>query len=103
MLFVLIKNELRKLIAKPKTWIVFILFAIFVGITIFGQYKVDKSMRYNSSPEYQLENAKSNLEYYTVEINKINDTAEDKKAGYVETLNSYVAEKARVEESYKII
>ncbi|NKF07789.1 ABC transporter permease subunit [Clostridium gasigenes] len=101
MLFVLIKNELRKLIAKPKTWIVFILFAIFVGITIFGQYKVDKSMRYNSSPEYQLENAKSNLEYYTVEINKINDTAEDKKAGYVETLNSYVAEKAKVEESIK--
>ena len=101
MLFVLIKNEFRKLIRRPKTWIVFTLFAVFVGLTMFGQYKSDKNMRYYSSPEYQLENAKSNLEYYTLEIDKINAIAEDKRVGYEETLNNYLSEKARLEESVK--
>ena len=101
MLFVLIRNEFRKLIRRPKTWIVFALFAVFVGLTMFGQYKSDKNMRYYSSPEYQLENAKSNLEYYTLEIDKINAIAEDKRVGYEETLNNYLSEKARLEESVK--
>ena len=101
MLFVLIKNEFRKLIRRPKTWIVFALFAVFVGLTMFGQYRSDKNMRYYSSPEYQLENAKSNLEYYTLEIDKINAIAEDKRVGYEETLNNYLSEKARLEESVK--
>lgn len=101
MLFVLIRNELKKLIRRPKTWIVFALFAALIGLTMFGQYKSDKNMRYYNSPEYQLENAKSNLEYYTLEIEKINAIEEDKKVGYEETLNNYLGEKARLEERIK--
>jgi len=101
MLFILIKNEFRKLLRRPKTWIVFALFAAFVGLTMFGQYRSDKNMRYYSSPEYQLENVKSNLEYFTSEIDKINAIPEDKRDGYEETLNNYLAEKARLEESMK--
>lgn len=101
MLFILIKNEFRKLLRRPKTWIVFALFAAFVGLTMFGQYRSDKNMRYYSSPEYQLENVKSNLEYFTSEIDKINAIPEDKRDGYEETLNNYLSEKARLEESVK--
>ena len=101
MLFILIKNEFRKLLRRPKTWIVFALFAAFVGLTMFGQYRSDKNMRYYSSPEYQLENVKSNLEYFTSEIDKINAIPEDKRDGYEETLNNYLSEKARLEENIK--
>ena len=45
MLFTLIKNELIKLMKKSKTWIVFALFATFISITIFVQYRGDKNMR----------------------------------------------------------
>ncbi|MGL5085184.1 MAG: ABC transporter permease subunit, partial [Clostridium sp.] len=101
MLFVLIRNEFRKLIRKPKTWIVFALFAVFVGISIFGQYKSDQNMKYYSSPEYQLENAKSNLSHFKGEIDRINAMAEEKKATYAEQLKSYEEEKVRAEQSIK--
>ena len=68
MLFTLIKNEFIKLLKKGKTWIVFALFALFIGITIFGQYSQDKNMRMWQSPEKQLEMAKENLDYYNNEL-----------------------------------
>lgn len=75
MLLTLIKNELIKLLKKGKTWIVFVLFALFIGITIFGQYSSDKNMRMWQSPEKQLEMAKENLDYYKeeLELNKNSD------------------------------
>ena len=75
MLLTLIKNELIKLLKKGKTWIVFALFALFIGITIFGQYSSDKNMRMWQSPEKQLEMAKENLDYYKeeLELNKNSD------------------------------
>ena len=101
MLFVLIRNEFKKLVRKPKTWIVFALFAVFVGLSIFGQYKTEQSMKYYSSPEFQLENAKNNLDYFTQEIDRINDMTEENKASYVDSLKSYELEKARALESIK--
>ena len=68
MLFTLIKNELIKLLKKGKTWIVFALFALFIGITIYGQYSGDKNMRMWQSPEKQLEMAEDNLNYYKEEL-----------------------------------
>ena len=75
MLLTLIKNELIKLLKKGKTWIVFALFAMFIGITIFGQYSSDKNRRMWQSPEKQLEMAKENLDYYKeeLELNKNSD------------------------------
>lgn len=88
MLFTLIKNELIKLLKKGKTWIVFALFALFIGITIFGQYSNDKNMRMWQSPEKQLEMAKENLEYYTneLELNKNSEANPDYIASLEESI-----------------
>lgn len=101
MLFVLIRNEFIKLIKKPKTWIVFALFATFVGISMYGQYKSEQSMKHYTSPEYQLENAKINLEYYSEEINRINAMDEEEKASNLESLKACELEKNMVLESIK--
>lgn len=88
MLFTLIKNELIKLLKKGKTWIVFALFALFIGITIFGQYSQDKNMRMWQSPEKQLEMAKENLDYYNneLELNKNSDANPDYIASLEESI-----------------
>lgn len=74
MLFTLIKNELIKLLRKAKTWIVFGLFAIFIAVTIFVQYKSDKNIREWRTPEKQLEMAQDNLEYYNNELKNSKDS-----------------------------
>lgn len=88
MLFTLIKNELIKLLKKGKTWIVFALFTLFIGITIFGQYSQDKNMRMWQSPEKQLEMAKENLDYYNneLELNKNSDANPDYIASLEESI-----------------
>lgn len=88
MLFTLIKNEFIKLLKKGKTWIVFALFALFIGITIFGQYSQDKNMRMWQSPEKQLEMAKENLDYYNneLELNKNSDANPDYIASLEESI-----------------
>ncbi len=74
MLFTLIKNELIKLMKKSKTWIVFSLFATFILITIFAQYRDDKNMRIWNSPERQLKMAQDNLKYYNEELESNKET-----------------------------
>ena len=74
MLFTLIKNELIKLMKKSKTWIVFALFATFILITIFVQYRDDKNMRIWNSPERQLKMAQDNLKYYNEELESNKET-----------------------------
>ena len=64
MLFTLIKNELIKLLRKAKTWIVFGLFALFIGVTIYAQYSGDQRTREYQSPEMQLQFSNDNLSYY---------------------------------------
>lgn len=88
MLFTLIKNEFIKLLKKGKTWIVFALFALFIGITIFGQYSQDKNMRMWQSPEKQLEMAKENLDYYNneLELNQNSDANPDYIASLEESI-----------------
>ncbi|WP_461206536.1 ABC transporter permease subunit [Clostridium sp. DL1XJH146] len=59
----LIKNEIIKLFSRKKTWVVFILFSLLLGVMIFAEYKeAESSARYNS-PEYQLQNEEQNIEY----------------------------------------
>lgn len=101
MLFVLIRNEFRKLIRKPKTWIVFALFAVFVGLSMFGQYKGEQNMKYYSSPEYQLQNANNHLSYLNDEIDRINAMEAEKKATYEMQLKSYEEDKVMAEKSVK--
>ena len=63
MLLTLVKNEFIKIFKRSKTWIVFVLFLIFVGLTVFGTYKTDKNMREWSSPEYQIQMSEEQLVY----------------------------------------
>lgn len=59
----LIKNEFIKIFKRSKTWIVFGLFIVFIGITIFGTWLNDKNMREWISPEYQIKQAEEQLVY----------------------------------------
>ncbi|GAB6167934.1 ABC transporter permease [Clostridium carnis] len=88
MLFVLIKNELIKLIRKAKTWIIFILFAAFIGLTIFAQYNGDKKTRLWNSPEKQLEMAKENLKNYTEDLKANNNS--DANPEYIKHLETSI-------------
>lgn len=101
MLLTLIRNEFRKLVRRPKTWIVFALFTAFVGLCIFGTYKSDESMRYYISPQFQIENGKQHLSHINSEINRINELSEDKKAARELDLQNLIQEKAQVEEEIK--
>lgn len=103
MLFTLIRNEFRKLVRRPKTWIVFTMFAIFIGITVFGTYNGDKSMRYYSSPEFQIESEKSYLDYLTTEIDRINAMEQDNKDARVEELKSLIERKESSENNIKAL
>ena len=73
MLFILIKNELIKLMKKSKTWIVFGLFAAVIGITMFAQYNQDKNFREWNTPQKKLEMAKGELEYTNSELQNIDN------------------------------
>ena len=64
----LIKNEFIKIFKRSKTWIVFILFIAFIGITIFGTWMNDKNMREWISPEYQIKQAEEQLVYIRNDI-----------------------------------
>lgn len=64
----LIKNEFIKIFKRPKTWIVFGLFIIFIGITAFGTWMNDKNMREWISPEYKIKQAEEQLVYIRSDI-----------------------------------
>lgn len=88
MLLALIKNEFIKLLKKAKTWIVFALFVVFIGITILGQYIQDKDIRMWQSPEKQLEMAEQNLAYYQNEL-KLNKDS-DANPEYITSLEESI-------------
>ena len=92
MLLTLIKNELIKLMKKSKTWIVLVLFVLFVGISVFGVYRSDQNMRAWQSPESRLQMAKQDLAIVNDDIKKANEDLESKKESvnpeYVEYLES---------------
>lgn len=97
MTFTLIKNELIKLLKKGKTWIVFGLFILFIGITVFSQYREDATTRQYMTIESKLESAKYNLDYINSEIEGLKEF-KDANPAYVESLN---ASKAEAEEKIK--
>ena len=101
MLFTLIKNELIKLLRKAKTWIVFGLFALFIGVTIYAQYSGDQRTREYQSPEMQLQFAKDNLSYYKEELesSKENETSPE----YIEYIKQSIEDSEAQIKSYENI
>lgn len=75
----LIYNEIRKLIKRKKTLILFVAFTLLVGFIMFGTYKDDQNRKRYNSPQYRiqmLEESIANLKQMS-ENNKI--PGEDKK------------------------
>ncbi|WP_411169170.1 ABC transporter permease [Clostridium sp. MB05] len=61
MLLTLIKNEFIKMFKRSKTWIVFGLFIVFIGLAVFGTWMNDKHMKEWMSPEYQIKQSEEQL------------------------------------------
>ncbi|MBN1050125.1 ABC transporter permease subunit [Clostridium botulinum] len=83
MIFLLIKNELIKILKRTKTWIIFGLFLVFMGVCMYGLYNEDKNRQMYNSSEYKIEQFEKSIEYTKEEINKI-ESSKDKE--YLNTL-----------------
>ncbi|WP_252231200.1 ABC transporter permease subunit [Clostridium sp. ZBS15] len=98
MIFLLIKNELIKILKRPKTWIVFGLFIIFMLVGMYGLYHEDKNMKKYNSPQYKLEQVEKSINYTEEEMSKI-ENSKDKE--YLNTLKEdlkhYEEEKIKYE------
>ncbi|GAA0785273.1 ABC transporter permease subunit [Hathewaya limosa] len=60
-MLVLIKNEITKLLGKPKTWVIFIGFILLLGCFTFSEYKGEKNGINNEKPQFKLEQLQENL------------------------------------------
>ncbi|MPM40606.1 hypothetical protein SDC9_87250 [bioreactor metagenome] len=78
MLLTLIKNEFIKIFKRSKTWIVFGLFIIFIGITAFGTWMNDKNMKEWTSPEYQIQQAEEQLVHIRNDIKRAEEDGDQK-------------------------
>lgn len=85
MLFTLVKNEFIKLFKKAKTWIVFVLFILFIGLNVFSQYQTDKRVSETMTPEYKLNSAEVELSYINEELELL-EKQEDTNPEYSEHL-----------------
>ncbi|MDR5587556.1 ABC transporter permease subunit [Clostridium aquiflavi] len=98
MIFLLIKNELIKILKRPKTWIVFGLFIIFMLVGMYGLHHEDKNMKKYNSPQYKLEQVEKSINYTEEEMSKI-ENSKDKE--YLNTLKEdlkhYEEEKIKYE------
>lgn len=98
MIFILIKNELIKILKKTKTWIVFGLFLVFLGVCMFGLYNESKYRQNFNSLGYKIEQIKNSIKYTEEQISKIENINEKE---YLDTLkqelNEYKEEKAKYE------
>ncbi|NFG59715.1 ABC transporter permease [Clostridium botulinum] len=83
MIFLLIKNELIKILKRTKTWIIFGLFLVFMGVCMYGLYNEDKNRQMYNSSEYKIEQFEKSIEYTKEEINKT-ENIKDKE--YLNTL-----------------
>ncbi|NLK95125.1 MAG: ABC transporter permease subunit [Clostridiales bacterium] len=88
MLFTLIRNELVKMFKKGKTWIVFILFALFMGFMMYGAKVDSDNMGYYSSVDGQIESLERSIEYEKEIINNNKKEGIDKSELEISIQNS---------------
>ena len=87
MLFILISNEVKKLLRRKKT---IIIFAAFVLLTIaigYGSYKDNLNMKQWNSPEFRQQNIEDSIKYRKQDLENSNTTDADKKYGQQEIAN----------------
>lgn len=78
-MFTLIYNEIRKLLKRTKTLVVFLCFIALVGLVCYGSYKSDQNNQKYSSAEYQIQNMEESVSYLKNDLNKTGITEEEKK------------------------
>ncbi|MDS0527245.1 ABC transporter permease subunit [Clostridium sp. SHJSY1] len=76
MIFKLIKNELIKLLSRGKTWVVFGLFFVLIGGTIFLSYNSSKDSEYRNSPQGQIESLNKQIDYANERIKNAEKSTE---------------------------
>jgi len=77
--FKLIYNEIRKLVRRPKTLVIFICFIALVGLVCYGTYKNDENMKKYNSAEFQISNMEESVNYMKQDIKNPNISEEQKK------------------------
>ncbi|MDV3429036.1 MAG: ABC transporter permease subunit [Bacillota bacterium] len=79
-MFKLINNEMRKLIRRTKTLVVFVCFIALVGLVCYGSYKNDQNNQKYQSTEYQIQNMEESVNYMKNDLNRTGLTEEEKKS-----------------------
>ncbi len=99
MLFTLVKNELIKIMRRPKTWIVFALFFVLVSGGIYLSYKDAKYTEYYNSPEGRIEQIQNSIEHLNKESKELEGKTEEwaesarvENKIHLENLNKELAE-----------
>ncbi len=82
---ILIRQELYKLFMRKKTLVVLVGFILLTGFLAYGIKEDTENMKLYNSPEYQIENMQSNLNYLEVDKNNIPDDIKNDK----EKVNKY--------------
>ncbi|SFD05720.1 ABC transporter permease subunit [Clostridium uliginosum] len=101
MLLLLIKNEFIKILKRTKTWIVFGLFVLFIGIGMYGLYSQEKKMEKYNSPQYKLEQVERDIKNMKQEIDRFegsSKSSENENEEHIQSLKQNIkkSEKARV-------
>ncbi|MGH4118618.1 ABC transporter permease subunit [Clostridium sp.] len=87
MIFILISNEVKKLMRRKKTLIIFAAFVLLTVAIGYGSYKENLNRKQWDSPEYRQQNLEDSIKYRKQDLENSNTTEEDKKYGKQEIAN----------------
>lgn len=79
MIFILISNEVKKLMRRKKTIIIFAAFVLLTVAIGYGSYKENLNMKQWSSPEFRQKNVEESIKYMKQDLENPNTSEEDKK------------------------
>jgi ABC-2 type transport system permease protein len=87
MIFILISNEVKKLMRRKKTIIIFAAFVLLTVAIGYGSYKENLNRKQWDSPEYRQQNLEDSIKYRKQDLENSNTSEEDKKYGKQEIAN----------------
>lgn len=87
MIFILISNEVKKLMRRKKTVIIFAAFVLLTVAIGYGSYKENSNRKQWNSPEYRQQNVEDSIKYMKEDMGNPNTTEEAKKYGEQEIAN----------------
>ena len=81
MIFILISNEVKKLMRRKKTVIIFAAFVLLTVAIGYGSYKENLNRKQWNSPEFRQQNVEDSIKYRKQDLEQPNTSEEDKKYG----------------------